>query len=32
LIEEDEAEMIRRVFRLNDIRAVDIMTPRVALT
>jgi CBS domain containing-hemolysin-like protein len=32
IIEEDEAEMIRRVFRLNDIRASDIMTPRVALT
>jgi CBS domain containing-hemolysin-like protein len=32
IIEEDEAEMIRRVFRLNDIRAADIMTPRVALT
>lgn len=32
LIEKDEAEMIRRVFRLNDIRAVEIMTPRVALT
>ena len=32
IIEEDEAEMIRRVFRLNDIRAAEIMTPRVALT
>lgn len=32
IIEEDEAEMIRRVFRLNDISANDIMTPRVALT
>lgn len=32
IIEEDEAEMIRRVFRLNDITAARIMTPRVALT
>lgn len=32
IIEEDEAEMIRRVFRLNDIKAADIMTPRVELT
>jgi len=32
IIEEDEAEMIRRVFRLNDISAADIMTPRVELT
>ena len=32
IIEEDEAEMIRRVFRLNDITAADIMTPRVQLT
>ena len=32
IIEKDEAEMIRRVFRLNDIRAVEIMTPRVTLT
>lgn len=32
IIEEDEAEMIRRVFRLNDISANDMMTPRVALT
>ena len=30
-IEEDEAQMIRRVFRLNDITAEDIMTPRVDL-
>ncbi|NEQ43599.1 MAG: HlyC/CorC family transporter [Leptolyngbya sp. SIOISBB] len=32
IIEEDEAEMIRRVFRLNDIKASHIMTPRVELT
>lgn len=32
IIEEDEAEMIRRVFRLNDIVAEQIMTPRVELT
>ena len=32
LIEDDEAEMIQKVFRMNDIAAEDIMTPRVALT
>ena len=32
IIEQDEAEMIRRVFRLNDIEAANIMTPRVELT
>lgn len=32
LIEDDEAEMIDRVFRLNDLKAADIMTPRVAIT
>jgi len=32
IIEEDEAEMIRRVFRLNDITAAQMMTPRVELT
>jgi CBS domain containing-hemolysin-like protein len=32
IIEADEAEMIRRVFRLNDMKSVDIMTPRVAIT
>ncbi|MBJ7901641.1 MAG: DUF21 domain-containing protein [Cyanobacteria bacterium RI_101] len=32
IIEADEAEMIRQVFLLNDLRAMDIMTPRVALT
>jgi len=31
LIEDDEAEMIDRVFRLNDLKAADIMTPRVLL-
>lgn len=32
LIEDNEADMIQRVFRLNDITANDLMTPRVALT
>lgn len=32
VIEGDEAEMIRRVFRLNDKSASDIMTPRIATT
>lgn len=32
IIEADEAEMIRRVFRLNDTKSVNIMTPRVAIT
>ncbi len=32
IIEADEAEMIRRVFRLNDMKSMDIMTPRVAIT
>lgn len=32
LIEDDEAEMIQKVFRMNDIVAKDIMTPRVAIT
>lgn len=32
LIEDDEAEMIQKVFRLNDMVAEDIMTPRVAIT
>ncbi len=32
LIEDDEAEMIDRVFRLNDLKSADIMTPRVAIT
>ncbi len=32
IIEDDEADMIQRVFRLNDVTAADLMTPRVALT
>lgn len=32
IIEADEAEMILRVFRLNDMKSVNIMTPRVAVT
>jgi CBS domain containing-hemolysin-like protein len=32
VIEADESEMIKRVFRLNDVTAGDIMTPRVAMT
>ena len=32
VIEEDEAEMIQRVFKLNDTTAKDLMTPRVAMT
>ncbi|KAF3889594.1 MULTISPECIES: hemolysin family protein [Nostocales] len=32
MIERDEAEMIQRVFRLNDLTASDIMTPRVIVT
>lgn len=32
IIEEDEADMIQRVFQLNDMMASDLMTPRVALT
>ncbi|MGF1571306.1 MAG: hemolysin family protein [Nodosilinea sp.] len=32
IIEADEAEMILRVFRLNDMKSVNIMTPRVAIT
>lgn len=31
-IEEDESEMIQRVFALNDQTAADIMTPRVKIT
>jgi putative hemolysin len=30
-IEEDESEMIQRIFRLNDIKAEDVMTPRVEM-
>lgn len=32
IIESDEAEMIQRVFRLNDLTAADLMTPRIMLT
>jgi len=31
-IQADEAEMIQRIFRLNDLTAVDLMTPRPTLT
>jgi len=31
-IEFDEAEMIQQIFRLNDLTAFDLMTPRVAIT
>lgn len=32
IIEDDEAEMIQGVFRLNDLTAADLMTPRIAVT
>ncbi len=32
VIEADEAEMINRVFHLNDLCALDIMTPRIIVT
>lgn len=32
IIEDDEAEMIQRVFRLNDVMATDLMTPRTMIT
>lgn len=32
MIEDDELEMIQQVFRLNDVTAGDLMTPRVTLT
>ncbi|MEA5533801.1 hemolysin family protein [Crocosphaera sp. XPORK-15E] len=32
VIEGDEAEMIHRVFQLNDLTAADLMTPRIILT
>jgi CBS domain containing-hemolysin-like protein len=32
IIEEDEADMIQRVFQLNDRSAQDLMTPRTAVT
>ncbi|MGH1394712.1 MAG: hemolysin family protein [Trichormus sp.] len=32
IIQSNEAEMIQRVFRLNDVTAADLMTPRIMLT
>lgn len=32
VIEADEAEMIHRVFQLNDLTAADIMSPRIIIT
>ncbi len=32
VIEDDESEMIQRIFDLNDLTAADLMTPRVAMT
>ena len=32
VIEDDEAEMIQRVFQLNDLTAADLMTPRIIIT
>lgn len=32
VIEADEAEMIHRVFHLNDLSASDLMTPRIIIT
>jgi len=32
VIEDDESEMIQRIFELNDLTAADLMTPRVAMT
>jgi CBS domain containing-hemolysin-like protein len=32
IIERNEAEMIQRVFRLNDLTASDLMTPRIIVT
>ncbi|MGD2182546.1 hemolysin family protein [Lusitaniella coriacea] len=32
VIEDDEAEMIQRVFQLNDLTASDLMTPRIIMT
>ncbi len=31
-IEDDEFEMIRKIFDLNDMTAADLMTPRVVMT
>lgn len=32
VIEDNEAEMIQRVFQLNDLTAADLMSPRVVIT
>ncbi len=32
VIEQDESEMIQRVFKLNDMTAADLMSPRVTMT
>lgn len=32
VIEDDESEMIQRIFDLNDLTAADLMTPRVTMT
>ena len=32
VIEDDEAQMIQRVFQLNDLTAADLMTPRIIIT
>ena len=32
VIEDDEAEMIQRVFQLNDLNASDLMSPRIIVT
>lgn len=32
MIEDDEAEMIQRVFQLNDLNASDLMSPRIIVT
>lgn len=32
IIEDDEAAMIQRVFRLNDLTAANLMTPRTTIT
>ena len=32
VIEEDESEMIQNIFKLNDVTAADLMTPRVTMT
>jgi CBS domain containing-hemolysin-like protein len=32
VIEQDESDMIQRIFDLNDLTAADLMTPRVTMT